>query len=124
MGRIVLLGGLGIAAGFLLLALVLATLPKDFFARPRRASGIKKILKNVAGGAALVAGTALSLPLVPGPGFVLILVGLALLDFPGRQRLLRKLVRRPGVHAKLNGFRRRLGRPQFILPESAGRRAA
>lgn len=40
---------------------------------------IKKPLRIVAGFAVLIAGVILALPLVPGPGFALILLGLVLL---------------------------------------------
>ena len=119
MVKFVLWGAAGIAAGFLLLSVVIAVLPRDFFTRPRRGRGPVKILKNALGVLALAGGVALSLPMVPGPGFVLLLVGLALIDFPGRQKVLRKAVQRPGVRRKLNGLRRKLGRPAFILPEAS-----
>lgn len=114
--KIVLWGAAGVAAGFVLLSLVVAFLPRDFFTRPKRARGVAKLLKNILGGLVLAAGIALSLPLVPGPGFVLVLVGLALIDFPGRRRLLRKAILRPRVHRSLNAYRRRLHRPSFLLP--------
>jgi hypothetical protein len=118
--KIAIGGAIGIAAGFVLLVIVVAVLPRDFFTRPPRSKGpVKKILKNALGAVLLVGGIILSLPLVPGPGFVLILAGLVLLDIPGRQKVLRKAFSRPGIHRKLNAFRRRLHRPYFLLPESA-----
>ncbi|HEX7897452.1 MAG TPA: hypothetical protein VF950_06810 [Planctomycetota bacterium] len=108
----------GVAAGFVLLSVVVAVLPRDFFTRPRRARGVGKILKNALGVILIAAGVVLSLPLVPGPGFVLLLVGLALVDFPGRRKLLRKAILKPAVHRKLNAFRRKLHRPYFLLPEA------
>lgn len=115
--KLALWAAAGVAAGFVLLTIVVAVLPRDFFTRPPRSKGAAKILKNILGVLAFVAGIALSLPMVPGPGFVLILVGLALIDFPGRQRRLRKLFSRPRVHRTLNAFRRKLRRPYFLLPE-------
>lgn len=111
----------GVAAGFVLLSVVVAALPRDFFTRPQRAKGVVKVLKNVLGALAIVGGVVLSLPMVPGPGFVLLLVGLALVDFPGRRKLLRKAILKPGIHRKLNAFRRKLHRPYFHLPESPAR---
>jgi hypothetical protein len=90
--RVAIWGAAGIALGFALLIVVVAVLPRDFFTRPRRAKGIGKVLKNILGVLALAAGVALSLPMVPGPGFVLLLVGLALVDIPGRQKVLRKAI--------------------------------
>jgi hypothetical protein len=119
MGRLALWGAVGVLAGFVLLSVVVAVLPRDFFTRPRRSmGGVKAVLKNALGILLLVSGVVLSLPMVPGPGFVLLLVGLALVDFPGRRKLLRKVILRPGIHRKLNAFRRKLHRPYFLLPES------
>jgi hypothetical protein len=118
MGKLALWGAVGVLAGFLLISIVVAVLPRDFFTRPRRSKGWAKVLKNALGVLLIAAGVALSLPMVPGPGFVLLLVGLALVDVPGRQRLLRKAILKPAVHRKLNAFRRKLHRPYFLLPES------
>ena len=118
MGKLALWGAVGVLAGFILICIVVAVLPRDFFTRPRRSKGWKKILKNALGWLTIAAGVALSLPMVPGPGFVLLLAGLALVDFPGRRKLLRKVISRPGVHRKLNAFRRKLHRPYFLLPEA------
>ena len=119
MGKLALWGAVGVLAGFVLLSIVVAALPRDFFTRPRRSKGwVTVVLKNALGILLLAVGVALSLPMVPGPGFVLVLVGLALVDFPGRRKLLRKVISRPGVHRKLNAFRRKLHRPYFLLPEA------
>jgi hypothetical protein len=118
MGKLALWGAVGVLAGFVLISIVVAVLPRDFFTRTRSSKGWVKVFKNVLGAALILAGVALSLPLVPGPGFVLLLVGLALVDFPGRRKLLRKAILRPSVHRKLNAFRRKLHRPYFLLPES------
>ena len=119
MTRWILFSALACAVGLAVLALVVARLPRDFFvrerARGRRPLGLR-ILRNVLGLALVAAGVVLSLPLVPGPGLLALLLGLGLTDLPGKRRLLRALVRRPGVSRKLNGLRRRLGRPSFVLP--------
>ena len=53
----------------------------------------------------------MSLPLVPGPGLVFILLGLSLLDFPGKRALQRRVVTRPFVLRVLNKTRTRFGPP-------------
>lgn len=74
------------------------------------------VLKNVLGGVLVLAGVILSLPLVPGPGVVTILVGLSLMDFPGKRRLERWLVSRRVVLAPVNRLRARFGREPLQLP--------
>jgi hypothetical protein len=64
----------------------------------------------------LLLGIVLSLPLVPGPGIVLLLVGLSLVEFPGKRTLEARLVGMPGVLSKVNAIRRRFGRAPLQMP--------
>jgi archaellum biogenesis protein FlaJ (TadC family) len=72
-------------------------------------------IKTAVGVTLLLLGVLMSLPGVPGPGFVLILVALSLLDFPGKRRLERKLLTRPSVLNLLNDVRARFGKPPLII---------
>jgi hypothetical protein len=120
--RWVLVSALACVLGMAALLVVVARLPRDFFVRDgsgRRRSLVVRILKNVCGVALIVVGIVLSLPIVPGPGFLAILLGLAMTDIPGKRRVIRAAVRKPAVSRKLNGLRRRLGRPSFLLPGPA-----
>jgi hypothetical protein len=73
------------------------------------------LLKNVAGAAIIVLGIILTLPGVPGPGLLTILLGIMLTDFPGKRRLERWLIGRPRVLETLNRLRLRYGKPPFLL---------
>ena len=74
-------------------------------------------LKNVAGG--LLAALGVVMLVTPGPGTVFILLGLSLLDFPGKRKLERKLVQRPSVIRFLNDLRATFKKAPFILePET------
>jgi hypothetical protein len=75
------------------------------------------VLKNLLGIVVLPLGIVMSLPLVPGPGLVFILLGLSLLDFPGKRALERSLIRRPFVLRMLNNMRFKFGRPPFEVPD-------
>jgi hypothetical protein len=77
-----------------------------------------RILKNVLGVAAVCLGVMLSLPGIPGPGGPLILLGVALVDFPRKKRLERWLVSRPKVLSTINRRRQRYGRPPLVLEQS------
>ncbi len=52
---------------------------------------VKAIVRNIFGYILLAIGLFLSVPLVLGPGFVFVLAGLALADWPGRKRFFRWL---------------------------------
>ena len=74
-----------------------------------------RLLKNFLGASLVVLGAALSLPGVPGPGLLMILFGITLLDFPGKRRLERWLVGRPAILNAINRLRRRYGKPPVVL---------
>jgi hypothetical protein len=118
-----------IAAG---LALIVA-MPADFFladkAPPRawqRHPVLRVILrmaKNLAGILLFVAGVVMALPLVPGPGVLFMLIGLGLVDFPGKRALERRLLGIPRVLASINRLRARFGKPPLATDPRPGARA-
>jgi hypothetical protein len=61
----------------------------------------------------------MALPLVPGPGLVFILIGLSLLDFPGKRSLERRLLAVPTVLRFLNEVRQRFRRPPLLIEHHA-----
>ena len=81
---------------------VVLYLPSDYFVRGvgettslRRHQVVRvtvRILKNALGWVMVPAGIFMALPLVPGPGLVCILIGISLLDFPGKRHLVLKLI--------------------------------
>lgn len=97
-------------------------LPADFFARKLDGSGDRRelgvgrilliILRNLIGVVFFVAG--IIMLFIPGQGLLTILIGLALIDFPGKNTLLRRLVRNRRVFDTANGIRRWAGRPDFL----------
>ena len=119
------------ASGLSLLALiativgvpwVVTRLPKDYFVRSERAvwrasfdtpllSLITSMLKNLLGLLLVVLG--LIMLVTPGQGIVTLLIGLLLMNFPGKYHLERWLVLRPGVLKGLNWLRRRQGQLPF-----------
>lgn len=75
--------------------------------------------KNLLGWAIVALGVALSIPGVPGQGALTILIGLVLVDFPGKRRLVRMLARKPWIQRSLNSLRRRFGRPPLVFEPPA-----
>ena len=73
------------------------------------------IAKNILGVLLVVLGILMSLPGVPGQGILTILLGVMLLDFPGKRTLEHKLVSRPQVLATINKLRHRFGKPRLVL---------
>ena len=73
--------------------------------------------KNVLGMALVLLGVLLSVPGVPGQGLLTILIGVALLDFPGKRRLERWILNQRGVLGRVNALRRRFGKPDLVLAD-------
>jgi 4-hydroxybenzoate polyprenyltransferase len=101
----------------LLLPGMVARLPADYFAssrqapreRPSASGWVKRIGKNVLGFVFLLAGIAMVL--LPGQGVLTILIGVFLLDFPGKHAMERWIVRRKKIKALLDRMREKRGQP-------------
>ncbi len=74
--------------------------------------------KNLLGLAIVGLGIVLSVPGIPGQGILTILVGLVLLDIPGKRRLVRKLAQRPWIQRSINGLRAWFGREPMVFESS------
>jgi len=75
------------------------------------------IAKNLLGIVLVIIGILLSLPGIPGQGLLTIVIGLMLMNFPGKRRLEKKLVSQPSVLNAINGLRARFGKPPMVLEE-------
>ena len=71
--------------------------------------------KNTLGIVLVLLGILMSIPGVPGQGILTILLGVMLVDFPGKRRLEYKLVSRPRVLETINRLRLRFGKPPLML---------
>lgn len=109
-----------IVGSVLALPRLVASLPADYFLRaeaglvadPKRRTWLK-LGKNLLGAVLLVAGIAMLV--LPGQGVLTLLVAVALLDFPGKRKVERRIARSPRVLAALNSMRKKRGRPPFEL---------
>lgn len=73
------------------------------------------VVKNVLGSMLVLIGGILSMPLIPGPGFLIVVAGILLLDFPAKHRMLRKLVGRPIVLRSINRLRSAFAREPLLV---------
>jgi len=113
------------AVNLAIVSFILVRIPADYFKNnhktqfwsgPRpalRALGI--IGKNILGVLLVALGVVLSIPGVPGQGLLTILLGIMLLDFPGKRTLERKLLNRPEIVKTINKLRQRFDRPALEL---------
>jgi hypothetical protein len=100
---------------------VIVRMPEDYLNMPegvpfwperpawQRVTG--KISKNILGLLFVAIGIVLSVPGIPGQGALTILIGVILLDLPGKRRFERRVLGSPKVLAYVNRLRARYQRP-------------
>lgn len=90
--------------------------PRDFLSDKNAVLRVAAIVgKNLLGAMLVALGIVMSLPGVPGQGILTILLGIMLLDFPGKRRLEQRLISRPSVLRAVNKLRSRFGKPELLL---------
>ena len=113
------------SASLAVTAWILVKLPANYFSASHkfeffagRAPAVRVaglIGKNLLGGVLFVLGVIMSLPGVPGQGILTILLGLMLMDIPGKHKLERKIISRPRVRDTINRIRARFHKPPLEL---------
>ncbi|HVL69364.1 MAG TPA: PGPGW domain-containing protein [Vicinamibacterales bacterium] len=116
---------IGTVGGIVTFGIVLVKLPAGYFvddpdghSAPIAQSLLRRIgvvLKNVLGAVLVVLGLIMSVPAVPGPGIITIVLGVMLLDFAEKRRWARWVISRPPILRAVNGLRRKYGKPPFSL---------
>jgi len=99
-------------------AVILGTISADYFQQdsPYR-SKLVRLLRNILG--VLISVIGLLMLITPGPGFVMLVAGLILIENKRKTRLLEKLLARPAVYLAVARLRQRFNKPMFILGADA-----
>jgi hypothetical protein len=99
----------------------LSRLPADYFSRHERAAlglpepprprlrALLRGLRNLLGFVLILLGIVMLV--LPGQAVLTILIGVFMVDFPGKRRFERWVLARPSVMRTLNALRRRAGKP-------------
>lgn len=108
-----------------IVSFILVKIPANHFSKSRKTkfwSGPHPMLhaaavigKNIGGLLLVALGIVLSLPGVPGQGLLTVLLGIMLLDFPGKHRLEQKLLSRPSIVNAINRLRTRFDKAPLEL---------
>ena len=124
-GTAIFLGTFLLSLG--IVSLILVKLPADYFRKDHHSkswagySPVVKVLaivgKNILGWLLIVVGIIVSLPGVPGQGLLTVLLGVMLVDFPGKHRLEQKLLHRPAIKNSINRLRARFHKPPLELDD-------
>ncbi len=107
---------------FGMLWLIICLLPEDFFLRsgkrPHSRHPMVHLIwvgfRNVIG--YILLGIGLIFVVFPGPGMPWLLIGLVLVDLPGKRKMQQRMLRMPSVHHCLNWLRARGGRCALLFP--------
>lgn len=101
----------------------IASIPDDYFDADKRMQRKKNkagilaaagaILKNMVGLILIISG--IIMLVLPGQGLLTLLIGLILINFPGKYKLEKKLLGNPQVLKSVNWFRRKRGKKEFSL---------
>lgn len=114
---------LGFVASLIAIPMILVRLPADYFdtRTPRhwmkdhhpalRLIGL--VVKNVVGVVFLLAGFAMLF--LPGQGVLTMLIGISLMDFPGKRALEARMVGQPTLLGVINNMRHKFGNPPLTL---------
>jgi hypothetical protein len=115
----------------IVIPLLVVRIPTDYFIRDRRHQLSMRdhlsiprllglVLKNIIGLIFILAGIAMLV--LPGQGVLTILLGIMLMNFPGKLALERHIVQQPTVLRAINWMRQRARRPPLrVTPKAACR---
>lgn len=97
-------------------------MPHDYFTDDRKPPVDRSpmgwaiwLLRNISAIVLIIAGIAMLI--LPGQGVLTIMLGIACSTFPGKFKLQRQLVSRPGVLKALNWIRHKYDRKPLLAPE-------
>jgi len=109
-----------------LMPVLIAAIPDDYFEQTKRPKPfykpfsftwlIKKLFKNILGILLLLSGIAMLV--LPGQGLLTLIIGLFLIDYPGKYRLEKKLLTYPLILNSINWLRKKRKKNLFKLPPS------
>ncbi len=108
----------------LLIPVIIIRLPMDYFWHDEERvwmAGYHPILryiglgiKNMIGLVFFLAGVAMLV--LPGQGLLTMVIGVSLLDFPGKRTIEHRLLTNPMVFQAMNAIRQKFGKPPFSKP--------
>jgi len=109
--------------GYAAVILVMVKIPADYFS-PHYSSAFAEnqsffvrwsavIFKNFIGLLLIIAGFVMILG--PGPGLLTILLGLIMMDIPGKRPLEANIIKRPAVLSAVNNLRAKYKKPPLIM---------
>lgn len=126
LGRVLLGAGLFVVSllvSALIVAVVLVKIPANYFSSHYRQDFLPNsswltrwgavLAKNLIGAVLVLAGIVMLIG--PGQGILTILIGLILMDIPGKRPLEARIIKKPAIQAAANRLRARFGKGPLLL---------
>ena len=128
-GWLGLLSVLTFFGSLLIIPWIIARIPADYFQYEKRnpaysqssspiLSKTLNLLKNLLGCLFILAG--LGMLFLPGQGLLTVLIGMMMMNFPGKYRLEKKILCRPSVLRAINWIRTRSKHPPLTVSQNGG----
>ena len=116
---------ISLTVSFAAIAVVMVKIPENYFSTHYKRDFLPGspwivrwgavIAKNILGLFLICLGSVLSLPGVPGQGILTILLGLIMIDIPGKRPLEAKIIERTAVRNAIDKLRAKYGKPPLVL---------
>ncbi len=116
---------LSFGLSFLAIGIVVVKVPENYFSSHHERDFLPDspflirwgavILKNILGVILVIIGIILSLPGIPGQGILTILIGLIMIDIPGKRPFEARIISRPTILSAVNNLRAKYNKPPLVL---------
>jgi H+/Cl- antiporter ClcA len=73
------------------------------------------VIKNIVGVILILLGIVMMFPGVPGPGVLTVLIGLILIDLPGKRKIEALIINRPAILNAVNNLRTRYHKEPLLI---------
>lgn len=126
LGRVLIGAGFFVLSFFLsilIVAIVIVKIPANYFSPHYQQDFLPDsswltrwgatIIKNIIGAILVIAGIIMLIG--PGQGILTILIGLIMMDIPGKRPLEARLINRPSVLPAVNALRAKYNKPPLIM---------
>ena len=114
---------ISMAISIVIVGIVVVRIPENYFSSHNQHDFLPNsswftrwgavVAKNIAGAILVAAGILMLIG--PGQGILTILIGLILMDIPGKRPLEARLIKRPIVLAAVNNFRAKYNKPPLVM---------
>jgi archaellum biogenesis protein FlaJ (TadC family) len=98
---------------------IVSKIPEDYFTHEKRVTQkgvgffITRIIKNILGFIFLFFGFIMLF--TPGPGLLTMAIGFTLLNFPGKYKMEKRIIRNKAIYKEINRIRKKFNKPPLLL---------